>query len=396
MASEGPRLNLHYGQAVNVGQRYPRPGLEASLIKRMTHGTGVKMFGLRRIGKSTMRKVLLEHFAEVGREVYYVDAQGADTLSKFLFQLSPQMSGKPSLIDKARNLSVTAPVQALLTGLLSGDQSSIEEKTIDDYWQSISAAIKAAALASDTPPVIVIDEFPYLVDGLTRYSDGYRPDKANSFLSSLREWRDSGVSMMLTGSIGLTGLARRRGLSLEHISDLRTFDVPELSEDEARDFISSFVDHTTWTQDHTDAVMEEVSVYYPSFLVLSLLEIGYTDPCEISEIPEKFSREIRPELHDIFLEQFSRRFEQYNELPSNEREKLIVPVLQAILNLDTPTPQNSISCPDGFTGIDLALALDMLADDGFLSFLEPKEGERLWSSSGRLVEMWWNRVRLGS
>jgi hypothetical protein len=395
MTSDGPILNLHYGQAVNENQRYPRPSLEAALIKRMTHGTGVKMFGLRRIGKSTMRKVLLEHFAKVGREVYYVDAQGADTLSKFLFQLSPQVTGKPSLIDRARNLSVTAPVQTLLAALVSGDQSSIEDKTIDDYWQSISAAIKAAALAGDTPPAIVIDEFPYLVDGLTRYGDGHRPEKANSFLSSLREWRDSGVSMMLTGSIGLTGLARRRGLSLEHISDLRTFDVPELTEEEARDFISSFVNPVAWSQEHTDAVLDEVSVYYPSFLVLSLLEVGYDDPCDVSEIPDKFSQEIRPELHDIFLEQFSRRFEQYLELPNNERDELIVPILKTILTLETPAPQNSITCPEGFTGIDLALALDMLADDGFLGFVEPKEGERLWSSSGRLVEMWWNRVRLG-
>jgi hypothetical protein len=44
--------------------------------------------------------------------------------------------------------------------------------------------------------------------------------------------------------------------------------------------------------------------------------------------------------------------------------------------------------------VHLALALDMLTEDGFLRFSEDAEGERLWKPGSRLARLWWKRARL--
>ncbi|MCU0755611.1 MAG: hypothetical protein MUE46_10900 [Xanthomonadales bacterium] len=48
-------LELHYGGAVSGEQKFARPALEARFLDLFRGGAGIKMFGLRRIGKSTLR-----------------------------------------------------------------------------------------------------------------------------------------------------------------------------------------------------------------------------------------------------------------------------------------------------------------------------------------------------
>jgi len=47
---------------VRGAQRFPRPDLENRLMTKLQQGGGVRMFGLRRIGKSTMREYAIEQF----------------------------------------------------------------------------------------------------------------------------------------------------------------------------------------------------------------------------------------------------------------------------------------------------------------------------------------------
>ena len=85
-------------------------------------------------------------------------------------------------------------------------------------------------------------------------------EQADMLLASMREWRKAGLKMILTGSIGLLGLARKHRFSVEHVNDLSSFQIPPLRDEDARAFIVAAVaghPGSTWTDAHTQALLLE-------------------------------------------------------------------------------------------------------------------------------------------
>jgi hypothetical protein len=192
-------------------------------------------------------------------------------------------------------------------------------------------------------------------------------------------------------------LARKHRLSIEHLNDLQPFAVPELTEKEARKFIRQATEAPSkgkWTGAHTDEFLRQSGVFYPCFLVRGLLEIGVEDPADPADFDTIFAEHVRPDLHADFYKQFDRRFTIYAGLLKGEQSRLILPALKAIMEADGACPHESIVCDASFTRVELALALDMLFEDGFIHFTEDANGLRLWKPASRLAKLWWNRSRL--
>lgn len=383
-------LQLHYGQAVDGNMRFDRPELHRRLTALIDAGSGVRMFGLRRIGKSTLRQVVREHFAEAGRPCAYVDAQGSATLAQFLTSLASALPDR-GMMTSALGFIGGGPAHSIMKTILDGE--ALDEAQVSAYWQLIARAMSRAATKDGQSLAIIVDEFSYLIYNLTKDNseDGRRD--ADNLLSALRQWRDQGVKMLLTGSLGLAGIARRRSLNLEHLNDLQNFEVPELTEEEAKAFIALAVSDE-WTDAHVERFVAELGSFFPSFVVKGLIEIGVDKPRPVSEIAEVFEKRIRPELHGIFLGQFDRRFRSYLNLPNGEREGLVTPILKGVLASGESLDQSSFSPPDPFTRVDLSQVLEILQDDGFLVASETRDGNRLWRPANRLVRLWWQRAGL--
>lgn len=351
------------------------------------------MFGLRRIGKSTLRQVAREHFANTDRPCAYIDAQGAATLTDFLLRMSKAMPDENSFINRAMRVIVDGPASTVLAMLTKGEE--IEDKTVSAYWQLFSRSMEDACAGTGPKPILIVDEFTFLIENLTNDDSESGRKHASDLLASMRLWRDQGMTMLLSGSIGFIGLARNRKLNIDHLNDLDGFDIPELSYEEALEFIDLAAVRGRsgkWTKEHTQIFLDELRVLYPSFLVLGLQEVNYKDPCAPEEIPKIFEEVIRPKSHNIFFEQFNRRFKQYAELPRCELDKLIKPAIRTIFSANSRCSQSFIECDDPFTQMDLNFTLSMLEEDGFLKSTETREGERFWAPSGNLAALWWKRM----
>lgn len=297
------------------------------------------------------------------------------------------MPTKQNFSQRVMSAMSAGPARAAIEALASG--LGQEQSAIPAYWQLLSSAIRKALLDEVAKPALVIDEFTYLVENMIAKKAG--PD-VDSLLASMREWRDAGMTMLLTGSIGLTGLARRHGINLEHVNDLQPFDIPELTEDEARAFILAATDGVSegrWTEEHTDELMKQVGAFYPCFLVRGLLEVGVKNPPAPGKFEEIFEEHVRPEVHGEFVRQFNRRFDEYGELANNERKNLILPTLAAIMEADPYCEHRDLSCPPSFTQLDLGKALDMLVEDGFIRFTQKASGARHWRAASNLARIWW-------
>lgn len=389
-------LDLHYGNAVSGTQRFARPQLEAKLMRTLKSSGGVKMFGLRRIGKSTLRRYVIEYLHQQQKPVAFIDAQGLHGVADLLAELFAALPKESGLTARALSLiSKDSPIRGLLEGLAKG--TKVGDNLVAAYWREAYNGIRNALAQSDSVPILVIDEFSLLLQNMLERQPETGADEVNHLLAAMREWRDKGMKMLLTGSIGITALARRHKINRDHLNDLLPFDVPELTDAEARSFIAlaaQTVGSTRWTPEHTEEFIRQSGVFYPSFLVKGLLEIGLTDPPPPAGLSEIFARNIRPVLHEDFYNQFNKRFRFYDQIDPQCRAAVIVPALKRVMDSTSATTLDDWALPAPYTRIYLAEFLDMLVEDGFLSFTEDAQGDRAWVPASRLVRLWWKRARL--
>lgn len=388
-------LELNYGNAVTGAQRFSRPALEKRFLQALGTSAGVKMFGLRRIGKSTLRLLAMEHFEATRRPYAFVDGQGLQSLGDLLGRLHEAMPKEQGVIQRALELVTSAPARTALEALAKG--TPYEEKALSAYWRHVSDAIRDALQADRQKPALVFDEFTYPLDKLIKRDAQQGRRDADMLLASMREWRGAGMTMLLTGSLGLTRLVRKHDLNFEHLNDLQPFDVPELTPTEAREFIRQATETPSqgrWTAEHSDEFLKQSGVLFPCFLVRGLLEIGVDDPAAPSDFADIFAERVRPDLHADFYKQFDGRFKGYAELPKEEQQKLVLPALKAVMDAQDSCAHDDIPSGAPFTRVDLSLALDMLVEDGFLRFTENESGERRWKPASRLAKLWWKRSRL--
>ncbi|MFH1136719.1 MAG: hypothetical protein V1816_11630 [Pseudomonadota bacterium] len=280
-------MELFYGGPVDGDRRFPRPGLEKNLLRLIANGAGVKMFGLRRTGKSTLLRLVAERMAKQGYGLVEVDAEGMRSLDNLLFGVFKALSSNhDKFFDKVLCLvssdpALPAAVKAVWELIQKGGGAPSDRNAIAEYWPLLSGHI-VRSLKEDKPKLLLcLDELPFLLQNMIEDNPTSGPRQVDQMLAALREWRNAGLKMALAGSIGVAGLARKYKFRGDHLNDLSSFDPPELTDLEARVFVQAAVDHASggkWTGRHTDAFFKELDVLYPSFLAKSLLILDHTDP----------------------------------------------------------------------------------------------------------------------
>lgn len=157
-------LALHYGNAVTGDQRFDRPALQKKLLRALADSGGVKVFGLRRIGKSTLRRYVVEHLQSSNQWVVYFDAQGLQSVEELLGALFGALP-KGSQLTTSRILSFISkdsPIKNLLEALASGTQTG--QQVVSAYWREAYNGIRSALreCGRAESPTLVIDEFSLL------------------------------------------------------------------------------------------------------------------------------------------------------------------------------------------------------------------------------------------
>lgn len=384
-------LRLHFGGEVSGEHRFERADLQESFLNALEASAGIKMFGLRRIGKSTLIKFTEEQLILAKKPYIKLNGQGMTSLADFLNALSLVINKDGALWGNVFAKLTGGPAADIFAKWKGGEE--LEEQVALTRWRYISNTVKES-LGEAEKPVLLFDEFSFFIDNLVKAG---KHQQAELILAALREWRGMGMKMVLAGSFGFTTIARTSDISLEHNNDMKPVNIPELTPDEARNFIYQATEKPSngrWTQAHVEEFLNEVGVLYPCFLVSGLKEIGVEKPAAVEEFADIFSERVRPDLHNDFYTQFNKRFKRFKDLPNKWRNKLIVPAMKNIMTADKSVSQDKLSLPKGLTGVDLSEALEMLREDGFISFTEDADGTRYWKPASRLSKLWWKRAGL--
>jgi hypothetical protein len=391
----------HYGGAAVGDSRFPRHDIETTAMDAMTRSNGLRLFGLRRIGKSTLLEYCAEELGKKGFHVIKIDAEGMNSEEDLLYAILGNLpnNGISDKIFKAISNSTAIP-KTIRSAIENRTKSEIN---IVDYLTALSQIIGNQLREADVPLALVIDEFSFLCRNIISSADSEEKGarRIEILLSALRKWRTNGIPMLLSGSIGLAALARQYGVNLTHNNDLDQLDLPPFQSEErevATRFVSALVQGARiegWSDQHTAIMLEECIAWYPSLMQHALLKLTPNQQAvPVEKISDLFAEKIRLDLDENLFQQFDRRFKLYDDIDPSLK-KTCNAICGAVLKSEQPMSLLELSKVDqvNLEAEELAEVLRILQEDGFLTARVARDGEQNWRVASSLVTAWWQQRR---
>lgn len=384
------RLKRHYGSPVSGSHYWPRPEITEPIVASLRAGESVKLFGLRRAGKSSVMLAVEEALKALGLKPVYVDVQGHDRIDKLVSALLAALPDTDAVRKISRALSPARLNQAVeFFNMVRGKAADTPASptAVLQQVELVSGDLTKVLAQQASSVVLLIDELPFLIDNMLKR--GVKEADVNGFLATLRSWRQDGqVPMLLSGSMGLSWLIRERGIAREHFNDLiKGLTPPPLEADDARAMLKALAteEGCTWLTDELlDVVLQELAVTYPSFIQFAFGRLKDNKAHTPDDVRRVFTTHIRPSLDEDFYAQFDtrmNRFEANDKAMARDVLRCVDKAGEAaaaLADIDRVLGSHAASDRDEI--------LTILIEDGFLSV---DTRAQTASFSSPLVRTWW-------
>jgi hypothetical protein len=317
-----PKLLNKLGNPVSGDDFWPRLDVVDNLYNDLVQGKGSRrLFGLRRIGKTSvlleLERRLLTHGAFT---VIRIDVQGISRFKDFLSKLFEQIPLEGRMQNTRQKFAANKVFKSLLPALwgrvtgTAGQEASSGFQNEFDHNAAWAGDIEAA-LQEAGPIVLLIDELPYMLRNMMK--EGYKAWDVERFLATLRSWRmNSGVRMLLSGSVGLAQLSRTDRVHVaDHIGDLFPVLLPPLPIPQAIAMVDALARGQSiddWSMELSAAVVGASAETWPIFLQYGFdaaIKAGVRDSTRVTAAIEST---VRQALDETFYTQFATRLTRYD------------------------------------------------------------------------------------
>lgn len=361
-----------------------------------SQGQSVLLTGIRRTGKSEVLKAALCKLALAGKAVGYMDVQDQNSLPRFYQQLLETLlrEAPPSLREKLNEaMSGVARLPSSLMQWVRGQISSVSIPEIVEvelappdaqllrYWQPLAEQIAEVLSQHErqTLPVIGIDELPFMLENLLR--EGVEQKEIVIMLASLRRLQDSGLRLIIAGSISFENLLSLHNIPHTVLGGLSRQAVPPFTRPEAQIYLAEFLaGRPACAEEVLKLTLDTLPDYVPEFLRIAVTNLHTCR--DAAGCAAALQQEILPAIRRAFLQQFDERLtKNYTPEEQNTAEQ----ILDTIARADV-----SGSCIDGSSlPADYRKVLLKLEYDNFLI-----EGEDFkYRISLNLIRLWWRANR---
>lgn len=269
---------LKIGSPATGDHYFPRTALRRRLIKSLSRDH-IAFLGPRRTGKTSILRDLERH-PPAGTSALYLDLQGLRSvpawLSLMLSETRKLLQTPPDKLAWLKQAGKgTASVlkrieQISLTGIkLTPGLPAV------DLWEPIADEFFTLLREHELPIVFMLDEFPWF---LGHVAANHSPAEVDATLNWFRKVRqklaDGPTRFLVTGSIGLTGLLRRLGLS-PAANDFDSIDIEPLTDKEALQFLEERAESEgiTLSGAARRRILERLGVGWPLLLATFLSEV---------------------------------------------------------------------------------------------------------------------------
>jgi uncharacterized protein len=273
---------LKIGSPATGDHYFPRTALRRRLIKALNRDH-IAFLGPRRTGKTSILRDLERH-PPAGTSAIYLDLQGLRSVpawlslmmreTKKLLQTPPDKLAWLKAAGKGTASVLKRVEQISLTGIkLTPGQPAV------DLWEPIADEFLALLREHELPIVFMLDEFPWFLGHVAANHSPAEVDAALNWFRKVRqELADGPTRFLVTGSIGLTGLLRRLGLS-PAANDFDSIDIEPLTDQEALQFLEERAEGEgiALSAAARRRILERLGVGWPLLLATFLSEVQDED-----------------------------------------------------------------------------------------------------------------------
>lgn len=387
-------MRIRYGNSVEGTDYLPRVDIERRIVDTLMRGDSASLFGLRRIGKSSVMRAVSKRL-ESDRHVIAMDVQSIGHLGNFFKEYLKALarSGCGKEITEALNSAQTIPaiiLDALLPWLRSKGkpaQGSPQQHDLSEYSVAIGRFIgdQINTLELERRPVLLLDEVVDLCDHAMKA--GATPPQIESLLGQLTFWRKQGMPMLITGSIGMHSWVRRHNIDGNLLRDLNRFDLLPLSEGEASGMVSALATGaglSWWREDMTGWLIGALPALYPAIIQYAMQHLQYECPppgCDAAAIFDTLLRDrLMPEFETVFVGQFDERIKGYAPKVTPIRT-----LIRQVCEQAAPMPHGDFMAKlTKIVKTEADVFAAMLREDGFLT-ISRTQGV---SPTSPLVRLW--------
>lgn len=392
-----PRYGTHvFGDEFWPGAK-PDPD---ELVERLIEGSSVAIFGLRRIGKSSLIAETRERLVARGHNALWIDLQKHNSLAGALAAILKALADNTGMVARIASWTdqtntLPAPIKAKIKSIISKKLDALSDGGVDDYAEALfdQIGLELAQLEPVERPIVIFDELPFLIVNAVKEVAPEDQPKAvarlNRFLAILRHWRsvDVGVAMAICGSFSMAWLRREYGVEDGHLNDCEPIPIEEMERDEARKFVDACVAVSApagWADASADALLDILPAYYPGVIQLAHSKIRHAHDASPKALKGKLRDLIEDALADTYYVQFDRRFRRYDRSERDRAARLFTRLATAKKTGFEEAVSLLASNPDSGDEQDGRDLLDLLQSDGFV-IASRRRGVRY--SSG-LVSSW--------
>jgi len=289
----------------------------------LNENKSILIVGIRRIGKSCLvNEALYRYSEEFNVMTHYIDVQDYIKLEDFysdLFSIIPR-----TYMDIAiKSLVDTHKIPTKVMDWIKNNFGSVKvpgvgevtlnesNTAIDGYWKEISEALLHTLQESrvDNLPVVGIDELPFMLENLMKR--GVSSDAITIALSTLRKLRNSGLRMVISGSISLDNILELYQIPSTVLGGLESIKISPFTRKQSERYLRE--KKVKLDNDLIDNILDYLPDYIPKFLDDATIKLdAYVKFTEVEDrnIVFEIEHNLLPELHRGYLRQFDERLKK--------------------------------------------------------------------------------------
>ncbi|MFN8296984.1 MAG: AAA-like domain-containing protein [Chitinophagales bacterium] len=253
---------------------FQRTDIEEETWEEIKKGNYILYVAPRRVGKSSIMKNMVKNHSD-NYCCIYEDIEGVKSneefYKRFYYLILSTLSKKDKIRKKVKEVYDRLKIKEVAFNKIVFDKNEI------NYLEEIRNILPEIKKL-DVFVVLFLDELPEI---LNKFIKANKTDDAIEILNNIREWRQddnfSNFSIVFAGSIGLHHITRKLGRP-KYINDLHSIKVPELTKEEAIEFIQKATKDATIKYDEKmiEKLLDKIGHYLPYYISLMLEEINRT------------------------------------------------------------------------------------------------------------------------
>jgi len=378
-------MKIIIGPAAEGDFYFDRPYLDELFWKKIKESHNVSIAAPRRVGKSSFMINLLKN-EKADYFCTYIITESINEPNEFFKKVYKTLLGLLSRSGKFKQFFEDV-FKRLDIKKISLTEIEFGRNEID-YYEEILLICKEVK-ENDVRIVLLVDEFSQTVENII--TDQSR-ETAKNFLHQCRELRQnldvkSKINFVYTGSIGLENLV----LSIDEprsISDLGHFNIPPLSNDEAKKLITQIIDGDPiqFEEKYRDYFLDKLNWLLPFFIQVMMSEMDSlckernTETISTSIVDDSFMKALD---NRSYFEHWLVRLRSIFKGNDFSCAKEVLKIAAVNNGVDYYELQNAIA---KFEIEDAAPLINILQHDGYL--VKDEENKK-YRFNSPLLQAWW-------